>query len=211
MCGVLFGLCSLTNLTALSSVCCLKVCFPNHGEAYKIPHREGNRTWTPWRLQEGGKADFKSVKFHLLSYQVASSLRLMPVSWWRECGVMHLCLLWGPWCSGAITAQNLTALPAALTGRRQTTSCRLCLTSSAFSSSATCCPAPSSSSPTLASWWRCGDHARPSSNTCPHRRRPPTPTRSLSRWTCVFYTLQEAFYHFLYLFHVMYVNTLLID
>lgn len=32
MCGVLFGLCSLTNLTALSSVCCLKVCFPNHGE-----------------------------------------------------------------------------------------------------------------------------------------------------------------------------------
>ncbi len=32
MCGVLFGLCSLTNLTALSLVCCLKVCFPNHGE-----------------------------------------------------------------------------------------------------------------------------------------------------------------------------------
>lgn len=32
MCGVLFGLCSLTNLTALSSVCCLKVCHPNHGE-----------------------------------------------------------------------------------------------------------------------------------------------------------------------------------
>lgn len=32
MCGVLFGLCSLTNLTALSLVCCLKVCFHNHGE-----------------------------------------------------------------------------------------------------------------------------------------------------------------------------------
>lgn len=32
MCGVLFGLCSLTNLTALSSVCCLKVCFPTYGE-----------------------------------------------------------------------------------------------------------------------------------------------------------------------------------
>ncbi|XP_028849702.1 opsin 7, group member d isoform X1 [Denticeps clupeoides] len=29
-CGVLFGLCSLTNLTALSSVCCLKVCFPHY-------------------------------------------------------------------------------------------------------------------------------------------------------------------------------------
>lgn len=31
VCGVLFGLSSLTNLTALSSVCCLKVCFPNYG------------------------------------------------------------------------------------------------------------------------------------------------------------------------------------
>ena len=31
VCGVLFGLCSLTNLTALSSVCCLKVCFPHYG------------------------------------------------------------------------------------------------------------------------------------------------------------------------------------
>ncbi|XP_032376003.1 opsin-5 [Etheostoma spectabile] len=28
MCGVLFGLCSLTNLTALSLVCCLKVASP---------------------------------------------------------------------------------------------------------------------------------------------------------------------------------------
>lgn len=42
MCGVLFGLCSLTNLTALSLVCCLKVCFPNHGEAQKRPP-EANR------------------------------------------------------------------------------------------------------------------------------------------------------------------------
>ncbi|KAM6925553.1 opsin 7, group member d [Xenentodon cancila] len=34
MCGVLFGLCSLTNLTALSLVCCLKVCLPNHGNKF---------------------------------------------------------------------------------------------------------------------------------------------------------------------------------
>uniref|UniRef100_A0A665TGW5 Opsin-5-like n=1 Tax=Echeneis naucrates TaxID=173247 RepID=A0A665TGW5_ECHNA len=34
MCGVLFGLCSLTNLAALSLVCCLKVCFPNHGNNF---------------------------------------------------------------------------------------------------------------------------------------------------------------------------------
>lgn len=30
-CGVLFGLCSLTNLTVLSCVCWLKVCCPNYG------------------------------------------------------------------------------------------------------------------------------------------------------------------------------------
>lgn len=30
-CGVLFGLCSLTNLTVLSCVCWLKVCWPNYG------------------------------------------------------------------------------------------------------------------------------------------------------------------------------------
>ncbi|TRY66876.1 hypothetical protein DNTS_033040 [Danionella cerebrum] len=38
VCGVLFGLCSLTNLTALSSVCCLKVCFPNHGNKFSSSH-----------------------------------------------------------------------------------------------------------------------------------------------------------------------------
>ncbi|XP_003963605.2 opsin 7, group member d [Takifugu rubripes] len=38
MCGVLFGLCSLTNLTALSLVCCLKVCFPNHGSRFSSSH-----------------------------------------------------------------------------------------------------------------------------------------------------------------------------
>ncbi|NXP75321.1 OPN5 protein, partial [Ramphastos sulfuratus] len=30
-CGVLFGLCSLTSLTVLSTVCCLKVCYPVYG------------------------------------------------------------------------------------------------------------------------------------------------------------------------------------
>ncbi|NXT55166.1 OPN5 protein, partial [Pluvianellus socialis] len=30
-CGVLFGLCSLTSLTVLSTVCCLKVCYPAYG------------------------------------------------------------------------------------------------------------------------------------------------------------------------------------
>lgn len=47
-CGVLFGLCSLTNLTALSSVCCLKVCFPNHGEEIPpLPRWEGGGRTDP--------------------------------------------------------------------------------------------------------------------------------------------------------------------
>ncbi|XP_010888958.4 opsin-5 [Esox lucius] len=38
MCGVLFGLCSLTSLTALSSVCCLKVSLPNYGNRFSPSH-----------------------------------------------------------------------------------------------------------------------------------------------------------------------------
>uniref|UniRef100_A0A3B3ZIE8 G-protein coupled receptors family 1 profile domain-containing protein n=1 Tax=Periophthalmus magnuspinnatus TaxID=409849 RepID=A0A3B3ZIE8_9GOBI len=37
-CGVLFGLCSLTNLTALSLVCCVKVCYPNYGNKFSSSH-----------------------------------------------------------------------------------------------------------------------------------------------------------------------------
>ncbi|KAM8829537.1 opsin 7, group member b [Synchiropus picturatus] len=37
-CGVLFGLCSLTNLTVLSSVCWLKVCCPNYGNKFSHCH-----------------------------------------------------------------------------------------------------------------------------------------------------------------------------
>lgn len=59
MCGVLFGLCSLANLTALSLVCCLKVCFPNHGEVPKNS-TQGHRDL-------GGRGYDTSVKFHLLS------------------------------------------------------------------------------------------------------------------------------------------------
>ncbi|NXL86836.1 OPN5 protein, partial [Alectura lathami] len=33
-CGVLFGLCSLTSLTVLSTVCCLKVCYPVYGRCW---------------------------------------------------------------------------------------------------------------------------------------------------------------------------------
>lgn len=35
-CGVLFGLCSLTNLTVLSCVCWLKVCCPNYGKTTSL-------------------------------------------------------------------------------------------------------------------------------------------------------------------------------
>ncbi|NXW22598.1 OPN5 protein, partial [Circaetus pectoralis] len=33
-CGVLFGICSLSTLTLLSTVCCLKVCFPAYACAW---------------------------------------------------------------------------------------------------------------------------------------------------------------------------------
>ncbi|NXW60177.1 OPN4 protein, partial [Eurystomus gularis] len=35
-CGVLFGLCSLTSLTVLSMVCCLKVCYPAYGRCWDV-------------------------------------------------------------------------------------------------------------------------------------------------------------------------------
>ncbi|KAM4629297.1 opsin 7, group member a [Polymixia lowei] len=37
-CGVLFGICSLTTLTILSSVCCLKVCYPLYGNRFSPDH-----------------------------------------------------------------------------------------------------------------------------------------------------------------------------
>ncbi|NWR61531.1 OPN5 protein, partial [Bucorvus abyssinicus] len=35
-CGVLFGLCSLSSLTVLSTVCCLKVCYPAYGRCWVL-------------------------------------------------------------------------------------------------------------------------------------------------------------------------------
>ncbi|XP_030902859.2 opsin-5-like [Melopsittacus undulatus] len=37
-CGVLFGLCSLSSLTVLSTVCCLKVCYPAYGNKFSPCH-----------------------------------------------------------------------------------------------------------------------------------------------------------------------------
>ncbi|XP_067086304.1 opsin 7, group member a [Osmerus mordax] len=37
-CGVLFGICSLTTLTILSTVCCLKVCYPLYGNRFGPDH-----------------------------------------------------------------------------------------------------------------------------------------------------------------------------
>ncbi|XP_072553087.1 opsin 7, group member b [Salminus brasiliensis] len=37
-CGVLFGLCSLSNLTVLSCVCWFKVCCPNYGNKFSSSH-----------------------------------------------------------------------------------------------------------------------------------------------------------------------------
>ncbi|XP_014348795.2 opsin 7, group member a, partial [Latimeria chalumnae] len=37
-CGVLFGICSLSTLTLLSTVCCVKVCFPVYGNRFRNEH-----------------------------------------------------------------------------------------------------------------------------------------------------------------------------
>ncbi|XP_077580357.1 opsin-5-like [Stigmatopora nigra] len=37
-CGMLFGICSLSTLTLLSMVCCVKVCYPYYGNRYKCIH-----------------------------------------------------------------------------------------------------------------------------------------------------------------------------
>ncbi|XP_007883754.2 opsin-5-like [Callorhinchus milii] len=37
-CSMLFGICSLTNLTVLSTVCCMKVCFPAYGNRFTPEH-----------------------------------------------------------------------------------------------------------------------------------------------------------------------------
>ncbi|KAM7123093.1 opsin-5-like [Ciconia maguari] len=37
-CGVLFGICSLTTPTLLSTVCCLKICFPAYGNRFRREH-----------------------------------------------------------------------------------------------------------------------------------------------------------------------------
>uniref|UniRef100_A0A8C6V5H6 G-protein coupled receptors family 1 profile domain-containing protein n=1 Tax=Naja naja TaxID=35670 RepID=A0A8C6V5H6_NAJNA len=47
-CGVLFGLCSLTSLTALSTVCCMKVCYPAYGRwdmCLKCPFLADSCVW----------------------------------------------------------------------------------------------------------------------------------------------------------------------
>ncbi|CAM5090094.1 unnamed protein product [Eretmochelys imbricata] len=37
-CGILFGICSLSTLTLLSTVCCLKICFPAYGNRFRREH-----------------------------------------------------------------------------------------------------------------------------------------------------------------------------
>ncbi|XP_073488865.1 opsin-5-like [Aquarana catesbeiana] len=37
-CGVLFGICSLSTVTLLSTVCCIKVCFPTYGNRFGHKH-----------------------------------------------------------------------------------------------------------------------------------------------------------------------------
>lgn len=61
-CGVLFGLCSLSNLTALSCVCWLKVCCPNYGKSANTNSMKGDLNFfllifsLKWKMK---RMDFK--------------------------------------------------------------------------------------------------------------------------------------------------------
>lgn len=58
-CGVLFGLCSLSNLTALSCVCWLKVCCPNYGKSANTNSLKGDFNFLlifslKWKMKKDG-------------------------------------------------------------------------------------------------------------------------------------------------------------
>ncbi|NXO81402.1 OPN4 protein, partial [Sitta europaea] len=61
-CGVLFGLCSLGSLTVLSTVCCLKVCYPAYGRCWHVlpgPHSHPSLLTEPffyWEATSPGRA-----------------------------------------------------------------------------------------------------------------------------------------------------------
>ncbi|NXX40079.1 OPN5 protein, partial [Tricholaema leucomelas] len=74
-CGVLFGLCSLTSLTVLSTVCCLKVCYPAYGRCWdSLSHLHWHPTLLPEPLSFMGQ-------IHLL---------------WESCGPGHPWGSYGP-------------------------------------------------------------------------------------------------------------------
>ncbi|NXH32328.1 OPN5 protein, partial [Myiagra hebetior] len=55
-CGVLFGLCSLASLTVLSTVCCLKVCYPAYGRCWhglSDPHSHPSLLTEPFLFYYG--------------------------------------------------------------------------------------------------------------------------------------------------------------
>lgn len=98
MCGVLFGLCSLTNLTALSLVCCLKVCFTNHGErliSQSDKHDLANRRLSSQRLMAAERNIHSPLKLPFLS----------PVLSGNRFSSSHACLLVvGVWCYALVFA-----------------------------------------------------------------------------------------------------------
>lgn len=94
MCGVLFGLCSLTNLTVLSLVCCLKVCVPNHGE--------GGINWYAWCCQSYRKFTSSRSKTSIIT---SRHLFLFPLLSGNNFSSSHAHLLVaGVWCYASVFA-----------------------------------------------------------------------------------------------------------
>lgn len=104
-CGVLFGLCSLTSLTVLSAVCCLKVCYPAYGRCWMhqlCPH--------PSRLPE----PFFCLLLSLRSTSPGKALPQGNLSIrWVSRGFYHLCV--NPSVCGEVQSPS-TLLPLHASG-----------------------------------------------------------------------------------------------
>ena len=105
-CGVLFGLCSLTNLTVLSCVCWLKVCCPNHGKT---------RTFYIWMLSSS--IAYKTTIITVLQLIISSRRRVhlksshSVIHYWYWLARRLLYTFWSPHWWGffilALWAKNL--------------------------------------------------------------------------------------------------------
>lgn len=102
-CGVLFGICSLSNLTILSCVCWLKVCCPNYGKTCLCKYfMEGimfmylfTYLWNKWDDLRSASHNHKKKSLKLkLSLNYWSKDFYMKCGWWRHLWLQDMSSCW---------------------------------------------------------------------------------------------------------------------